>query len=76
MQFPFKFQSAALNSGARGLKWILKKLDRIGEHELDKDKWLDVVGMILYQLLTVTAIFIQHRTYTASLIYCTAVARW
>jgi hypothetical protein len=38
MQFPFKFQSAATNSGAKGLKWFLEKLDKIGEHELDKDK--------------------------------------
>jgi hypothetical protein len=48
MQSPFKFQSAAINSGAKGLKWILQKLDKIGEHELDKDKWCAVVAMMLY----------------------------
>ena len=46
MQSPFIFQSAAINSGAKGLKWILQKLDKI-EDELDKDKWRAVVAMLL-----------------------------
>jgi len=47
MQSPFKFQSAAINSGAKGLKWILEMLDKIGKHELDKDKWRAVVAVML-----------------------------
>ena len=47
MQPPFIFQSAAINSGAKGLKWILEKLDKIAEDELDKDKWCVVVAMLL-----------------------------
>jgi hypothetical protein len=46
MQPPFIFQSAAINSGAKGLKWISEKLDKI-EDELDKDKWHTVVAMML-----------------------------
>jgi hypothetical protein len=47
MQSPLKFQSAAINSSAKGLKWILEMLDKIGEHELDKDKWRAVVAVML-----------------------------